>query len=172
MLSKKCTLCDKTFTVENQDDFIKYFFRDNKGKYKHNARCKPCCTKEKQKLYKKHPEKMNPNYVRKAYLKNCIVCSNEFLAREERHICCSEDCKKFKNNVKRKLSRSVENRCKIKRQKEILNAKVRFKHYTKDEKDIIRKMLEKNYSYEKIAKKLGRTTAGVGKIARKVLRGE
>ena len=169
ILEKICTLCNKSVKVLNQDDFSRYFFRDKKGKYLHNARCKECCRKEKQKLFKKHPKKMNPNYVYKSYKKICIVCNKEFLAREEKHICCSDECKNIKNKARNKIDREKRKlKASIKRQKDIKKATVRNKHYTFEEIEIVKKylILEKQYSF--IAKKLGRTTVSVGKIARRL----
>lgn len=172
MFTKICTICEKSFSVENIDDFSKYFFRDKKGKHLHNARCKYCCRIEKSKYFKKFPEKKNPNYVSKAYLKTCIVCDSEFMAKEKKHICCSDDCRAIKNKVRDRINKSklVKFYAK-KRAKDVQKATVRFKHYTDDEIEFIKKCLKKEKEYKLIAKKLGRTTIGVGKIARKIKNG-
>lgn len=167
MLVKTCTLCNKNFNVIKIEDFSKYFFRDKKGKYKHNARCKDCCRLEKQKLFKKYPEKMNPKWVSKAHNKFCIVCGSEFLAREDKQICCSDECRTIKNKVRRKMeSHRYALNQKIKREKEIKEAKIRHKHYSDNEKIKIIEMLNKGYTYKHIAKKIGRTSIGVGKVGR------
>lgn len=169
MIEKTCTLCAEKTTVQTIEDFSKYFFKDKKGKHKHNARCKKCCRIEKKKLYAKHPEKMNPNYTRKSHIKKCAVCDKDFLAREEKQLCCSDKCKKFKNKVRAKIRYHKEkNQIKKDRLKEIKTAKTRYKHYSQEEKDKIIAYLDKDYTYGKIAKKLGRTSAGIGKVVRRI----
>lgn len=169
MLTKICTICEKTFSVENQEDFSKYFFRDKKGKYKHNARCKECCKIWQQKCIAKNPRKIG---LSKAHSEYCIVCNKEFLAKSIVHNTCSDECRKFKNKVRKKLSKERDRIFYAKqRAKNIKKAIVRFKHYTDIEIAIVKKGIERDCEYKVIAKKLGRTTMSVGKIARKIKNG-
>lgn len=168
---KTCTICKKIVEVSKISEFREFFYCSKKGKFGFASFCIHCAKIEKKKYYKRFPEKMNPNKVQNKELVPCIVCDNYFQPKNINHKTCSKECEKIKNRVNRKLhSRKEAEILKAKRAKEIKNSTTRNKHYSKEEKIKISQMLNRNYNYEKIAKKIGRTSSGVGKIARKILK--
>lgn len=168
---KTCTLCKKIVEVSEMSEFRQFFYYSKKGKFGFASFCISCAKAEKKKFFKKFPEKMNPNKVQKKEQIPCIVCDNTFQPKHINHKTCCKECEKIKNRVRRKLhSRKESESLKQKRANEIKKATTRNKHYTKDEKIKIARMLNYNYDYTRIAKKMGRTSTGIGKIARKILK--
>lgn len=163
MLSKTCTLCDKTFTVEKIEDFSKNFHKAKVGKYGFTARCKECRHKAETMPYKdKRVEYDRNRRTIKSKPKNCIVCGKEFLAQRDEIKCCSKECSKFKKKIYMKLNiEKYTKKYKKKRQREIKKRDNFRKKYTELEIRYLKKNLFGNV--DNMARKLNRTRNAIVK---------
>lgn len=167
MLTKICTLCEKSFSVENQDDFATFFHKAKIGKYGFTARCKTCRHEiEVVKCRKKRKEYDKARYTPKSVFVNCIVCGKPHKVQRDTFNTCSKECYKVKRRVLNRM-RKAENAKAIQKAKELEAKKAtrKNKEYTLEEKQKIAKLIEKEYSYKRIAKILKRTRQGITRIA-------
>lgn len=174
MFSKECTLCFKTFTVKNQEDFATFFHKAKIGKYGFTARCKSCRHKVEVAQYRqKRKEYDQARYTPKSVLITCIVCGNLHKAQRDTFNTCSKECYKVKRRVLNRMQKA-ENAKAIKKAKELEAKKAtrKNKEYTLEEKQKIAKLIEKEYSYKKIAKILKRTRQGITRIAADIKSGK
>lgn len=167
MLIKICTLCDKSFSVENQEDFVTFFHKAKLGKYGFYGRCKTCRHKEEViKCREKRKQYDKNRYASKSVLINCIVCGKLHKVQRDTFNTCSKECYKVKRRVLNRI-RKTENAKAIKKAKELEAQKAirKNKEYTLEEKQKIAKLIQKEYPYKRIAKILKRTESGIGRIA-------
>lgn len=173
MFSKECTLCFKTFTVKNQEDFATFFHKAKLGKYGFYGRCKVCRHKEEViKCREKRKQYDKNRYASKSVLINCIVCGKLHKVQRDTYNTCTKECYKVKRRVLIRM-RKAENAKAIKKAKELEAQKAirKNKEYTLEEKQKIAKLIQKEYPYKRIAKILKRTESGISRIASEIKSG-
>lgn len=100
MFIKKCTLCDRVFEVEKIEDFLQFFYKNTKGKYKTYSFCRKCRAKDYLRIKDKILKQMREKRGNRTISKKCIICSDNFTTIYSHALVCSLDCRKEKNRTK------------------------------------------------------------------------
>lgn len=159
MITKTCTKCDTKFYAIKTEHFIKHFPKRKASRDGFSYHCKKC-TNEYKRLWQ---QKSGYKKKKKPLLdKECLVCSKPFQTRRETTTTCGKECSLYRKKVYIRLERRNSNYSQIvkkKRNADFKKSKKARKHYSQDELEVIKNLMDK-MPITKIAKKINRPYYG------------